>query len=236
MLYEYDPNKGKRKEMGIVLKRRDNAPIVKDVYGGIVDILMKEQNLDAAINFLNECLKNIVEEKYPIEKLIISKQLNSFYKNPNSIAHKVLADRIGERDQGNKPSPGDRIPFVYIHNSNKKALQGDKIESPSYVIENKIKIDYAFYITNQILKPVGQLLGLVLEKIWKKTNKLGKIKKFKEEVESYRKKLNDDKKFEKKYEDLKIKEVKTLYFEKYLRKTNNEINGNKSMDMFFKKK
>ena len=236
MLYEYDPNKGKRKEMGIVLKRRDNAPIVKDVYGGIVDILMKEQNLDAAINFLNECLKNIVEEKYPIEKLIISKQLNSFYKNPNSIAHKVLADRIGERDQGNKPSPGDRIPFVYIHNSNKKALQGDKIESPSYVIENKIKIDYAFYITNQILKPVGQLLGLVLEKIWKKTNKLGKIKKFKEEVESYRKKLNDDKKFEKKYEDLKIKEVKTLYFEKYLRKTNNEINGNKSMDMFFIKK
>ena len=34
MLYETDPNKGKRKSMGIVLKRRDNAPIVKDVYGG----------------------------------------------------------------------------------------------------------------------------------------------------------------------------------------------------------
>ena len=52
----------------------------------------------------------------------------------------------------------------------------------------------------------------------------------------YKKKLNDEKKFEKKYEDLKIKEVKILYFDKYLRKTNNEINGNKSMDMFFKKK
>ena len=39
MLYELDPNKGKRKSMGIVLKRRDNAPIVKDVYGGIIDIL-----------------------------------------------------------------------------------------------------------------------------------------------------------------------------------------------------
>ena len=40
MLYEHDPNKCKRKEMGIVLKRRDNAPIVKDMYGGIIDILM----------------------------------------------------------------------------------------------------------------------------------------------------------------------------------------------------
>ena len=37
--------------MGIVLKRRDNAPIVKDVYGGIIDILMKEQNIEKAIYF-----------------------------------------------------------------------------------------------------------------------------------------------------------------------------------------
>ena len=49
MLYENDPNKGKRKSMGIVLKRRDNAPIVKDVYGGIIDILMKEQNIQKAV-------------------------------------------------------------------------------------------------------------------------------------------------------------------------------------------
>ena len=43
MLYEEDPNVCFRKSMGIVLKRRDNAPIVKDVYGGIIDILMKEK-------------------------------------------------------------------------------------------------------------------------------------------------------------------------------------------------
>ena len=36
-------HKCKRKSMGIVLKRRDNAPIVKDVYGGIIDILMKRK-------------------------------------------------------------------------------------------------------------------------------------------------------------------------------------------------
>ena len=38
MLYEEDPNKCIRKSMGIVLKRRDNAPIVKDIYGGVIDI------------------------------------------------------------------------------------------------------------------------------------------------------------------------------------------------------
>ena len=117
MLYEEDQNKGKRKEMGIVLKRRDNAPIVKDIYGGIIDILMKEQNIDKAIEFLKYSLQNIVDEKYPIDKLIITKSLSSHYKNPNAIAHKVLADRITARDPGNKPSSGDRIPYVYIHNS-----------------------------------------------------------------------------------------------------------------------
>ena len=44
--------------------------------------------------------------------LCISKMLNSHYKNPDQIAHKVLADRIGEREAGNKPQNGDRIPYV----------------------------------------------------------------------------------------------------------------------------
>ena len=57
MLYELDPNKGKRKEMGIVLKRRDNAPIVKDIYGGIIDILMKERDIQKAVDFLKACFK-----------------------------------------------------------------------------------------------------------------------------------------------------------------------------------
>ena len=125
MLYENDPDKCKRKEMGIVLKRRDNAPIVKDIYGGIIDILMKEKDIKKAMEFLQTCLRNIVQENYSMDKLVITKSLRSGYKNPKQIAHKVLADRITSRDPGNKPSSGDRIPFVYIHSPNKKALQGE---------------------------------------------------------------------------------------------------------------
>jgi len=228
MLYETDPNKGKRKEMGIVLKRRDNAPIVKDIYGGIIDILMKEQNIDQAANFLKACLQNIVEEKYPIDKLIITKSLRSGYKNPNAIAHKVLADRITARDPGNKPCSGDRIPYVYVHNNNKKALQGEKIETPTFVKEHKLKIDHSFYITNQIMKPVQQVFALVLEKMWENSKKLSKIKKFKSDVESLRKNTPAEK-FEDKLEQMKNKEVKILLFDSYLRETNNEKEGNQNI-------
>ena len=237
MLYETDPNKCKRKEMGIVLKRRDNAPIVKDIYGGIIDILMKEQNINRAIEFLQNSLQNIVDEKFPMEKLIITKSLRSGYKNPQSIAHKVLADRITARDPGSKPSSGDRIPFVYINSTNKKALQGDKIETPTFIKEQGLKIDYSFYITNQIMKPVQQVFALVLEKIWElQGKKLTTMQKYKKEVEVLKKKYPDDnEKLREKIEDLRNKDVKILLFDKYLRETNNEKQGVKSITNFFMK-
>jgi len=235
MLYEHDPDKGKRKEMGIVLKRRDNAPIVKDIYGGIIDILMKEKDIVKAKEFLRHCLKNIVEEKYPIEKLIITKSLRSGYKNPQQIAHKVLADRITARDPGNKPGPGDRIPFVYIHNADKKALQGEKIETPNFIRENKIKIDYSFYITNQIMKPVQQVFALVLEKMWIMDKKKGKVDKLNMEIKKLKKTV-DPEKLDDKIETLKNKEVKALLFDEFLRESNNQKEGNAVVTSFFKKK
>ena len=64
--------------MGIVLKRRDNAPVVKDVYGGIIDIIMKEQNIEKAVLFLKTFLKEIIDEdqscyhwRWSIRSLII---------------------------------------------------------------------------------------------------------------------------------------------------------------------
>jgi DNA polymerase elongation subunit (family B) len=232
MLYETDPNKCKRKEMGIVLKRRDNAPIVKDIYGGIIDILMKKQNIQEAIDFLKSCLNNLVNEKYSMDKLIITKSLRSGYKNPKSIAHKVLADRIATRDPGNKPTSGDRIPFVYVNNTNKKALQGERIETPQFIIDNNLKIDYTFYITNQIMKPVQQVFALVLEKIWNMQKKVSKISNFKKEVKLLYD-TTDPEKIDDKLEKLKNKEVKILLFDTYLRETNNAKDGNQSLVNFF---
>ena len=230
MLFETDPNKGKRKSMGIVLKRRDNAPIVKDVYGGIIDILMKEKNIQKAVEFLQTSLQNIIEEKYPMDKLIITKSLKSSYKNPQQIAHKVLADRMGKRDPGNKPSNGDRIPFVYIETKNKNCLQGEKIEHPEYIIKNKIRPNYSFYITNQIMKPVQQVFALVLEDIdaFKR-----KKRNFQMQIDTLKNTIDDKDKLETKIDDLRHKEVKALLFDKYLRETDNMKNNMKSITSFF---
>jgi DNA polymerase elongation subunit (family B) len=91
---------------------------------------------------------------------------------------------MGERDPGNKPKPGDRMPFAYrvlpehmlkdkdnVYKSgprkglpkDKKVLQGDRIEDPDYIVEQNISLDYEFYITNQIMNPVKQVFDLEMD-------------------------------------------------------------------------
>tara|TARA_B110001469_G_scaffold123902_2_gene136645 strand:+ start:8579 stop:12487 length:3909 start_codon:yes stop_codon:yes gene_type:complete len=166
--YEFDLDKYKQTSMGIVLKRRDNADIVKHIYGGIMNIIMKEKDIPKSIVFLKEELNKLIQGKFPMEMLTITKSLKSYYKNPESICHKVLADRIGEREPGNKPLPNERLPYIYIQYPEKKGqkvLQGDKVEHPSFIKQHKLKPDYLFYITNQIQKPVCQIYALIVEQL-----------------------------------------------------------------------
>ncbi len=233
MLYEEDPNKGKMKYMGLSLKRRDSCDYLKDTYGGILNILMKENNLQKSIDYLNSSLTNLIDGNVSMDKLMITKALRGYYKNPNTIAHKVLADRIGQRDPGNKPKPGDRMRFVHIVNGTKKALQGEKIETPEYIIEKKIPIDYAFYITNQLMKPLQQLYGLALEQIWDLQGKSSAINKFKKEMQDLEKEFPDLEIFMKKKEKVCSTKVKVLLFDKFLTKIENAKNGVQEISNFF---
>ena len=54
---------------------------------------------------------------------------------------------------------------MFIKNENKKALQGEKIETPQFVEENNLSMDFSHYITNQIMKPLQQVLALCLEQL-----------------------------------------------------------------------
>ena len=154
--------------MGIALKRRDYAPIVKKVYGGAVEILLKEKNVPKAVEFVQRSCVELMNGKYGLNSLVISKSLKAEYANPQAQPHKVLADRMALRDPGNAPTIGDRIPFIYIQPAAGQQvadLQGERVEHPTYIKEKDLKPDYMFYITNQISNPVIQMFGIMLEQM-----------------------------------------------------------------------
>ena len=236
--YEGPDAKPKLNSMGIVLKRRDNANIVKKVYGGIIDIIMNEHNINKSVEFLKTNLTDLIEGKYPMEDLIITKSLKADYKDPEKIAHKVLADRMGERDEGTRPQVNDRIPFVYIQPTEKipkgkKLLQGERIEHPDYIRQNKLKPDYEFYITNQLMTPICQLYALALDDLkgYKKSPEYWREL----EQKLIKEKNGDMKKARERLADLKETEAKTILFDPILTKLSNKKNGNQEITKWFAK-
>jgi DNA polymerase elongation subunit (family B) len=165
--YEFDPNKFKQDFMGIVLKRRDNAPIVKEICGGIIDYLINYRSPQGAKDYTKKCLEKMFNGGYDIKYFLTSKtlKLKESYKDWKKIAHVYLAEKISKRDPGNTPQSGDRIEFAVIKvpmpTDGSKLLQGDIIETPKYIKEKNLELDYLFYLTNQIMNPALQFLELV---------------------------------------------------------------------------
>jgi DNA polymerase elongation subunit (family B) len=181
-LYEKDPNSFKQKSMGIELKRRDNAQIVKIISAGIIHKILNERDSLGAYEFMRDILKKITTAHFSMDKFVITKTLKGnaltkverikeskkekdqrAYVDRTRIVHAVLADRMADRDPGNKPLSNDRVPYVYTVVDGDPQLQGDRVESPEYIIENNLKIDYLFYITNQIMKPALRFLNLITQ-------------------------------------------------------------------------
>ena len=204
--YEESPTDFKQTSMGIVLKRRDNASILKTIYGGAIKILLNERNVDKAVQFVKEKTMEMIQGKTSLSQLTITKSLSKYKadwirddikileekiknvkgddltraklqlnkkraeleKAPPYPAHKILADRMAERDPGNAPAVGERMGFIYISPPPGKSasqLQGDRIENPEYIKQQKLQPDYQYYIEHQLMKPLGQLFGLMLDRI-----------------------------------------------------------------------
>lgn len=165
--YEFDSNSFKKDFMGIVLKRRDNSPIVKEICNGIIDALINHKDPEKARKFTKDSIAKMFNNQYDINYFLTSKtlKLKESYKDWTKIAHIVLAERVGIRDPGNKPQSGDRIEYaiVKIPNKTKETLQGDIIETPKHIKEMNLTLDYVFYMTNQIMNPSLQFLNLAIK-------------------------------------------------------------------------
>lgn len=150
--------------MGIVLKRRDNAPIVKIAVGGIVREILMNHSAKGAISFIDATLKKIFNGEFGWEKFIVSKRLGDNYVNPEAVVQHCLNERIKARSPGSEHAINDRVPYVYVVTKGEILNQGQRVEDPEFAKMNNMQIDYLFYITNQIMKPAIQFLELLIEK------------------------------------------------------------------------
>ena len=187
--YETNDQEYTMTSMGVTLKRRDVSMISKRVLSGMVDIMMNEIDREKTILFLKKTIRSIFKGKFPIKDFITSKTFKDIKKykqtvlkdkkgnvvldadgneqNFINIGHVMLAQRIIKEKRSTTIQMNDRVPYAYIEVpklKGQKVLQGNMIEHPDYIIENNLKLDYMFYITNQIREPCSQFLSLLVDK------------------------------------------------------------------------
>jgi hypothetical protein len=159
MKYEEDPKEAKFAHMGIVLKRRDNPPIVKDIYGTVLlEYFMKNRTVAEAAAWLRGQLAELLAGRVPFKKLVITKSLAGSYKFEDRVDIARLAKRMGARDPASRPTAGSRLQFVYVQTK-------DEIEHAPYARSHDVPIDFPAYVERQIESPVQQLLALAVESI-----------------------------------------------------------------------
>ena len=148
----------------------------------------KEESLKCLEKHLDNIIDNDKLKKYKINDFVLTKTLksassyktgcekdgckvkthygkkkcsvcNSKLKFPTQ-GHVMLAEKVRLRDPGNAYQTNERIPYVFTATANrKKVLQGNRIETPEYIIKNRDTIiDYGYYI-QQVENALLQLYG-----------------------------------------------------------------------------
>lgn len=202
--YENDPDKFSMLIMGFKLKRRDGSIVFHKVLYSSIMKAFDDNNPDRALKQLQQSLHDVINGKYEISDFITTSLLRAKYKGLKlttdatgnkgqegewfwwdvkcSTKHVALCQRMRERDIGNAPTMNSRIPYVFVVKpKTKTTLQGDLIEHPDYVLKHNLKIDYLFYITNQIQNPAIQFFSLISEDIEKIFNDIISAERIKNE-------------------------------------------------------
>ena len=137
------------------------------------------------------------------------------YRPVINLPHVGLVKRMYKRDPMTAPQPGERVQYMFIENSDKNALQADRVENPIYAAKNPgvCKPDVLYYLERQLQSPLITLFELIV------TDKNGK--KFPDTPEGKR---------------AAEREVARRLWKEAKRKKINSLNGNQDIRNFFKLK
>jgi len=135
--------------------RRNWSPIAKEVQEKVLNLILKENNKEKALDYVQKIIKSLKEKQIPLKKTIITTQLQKDIKSYASISpHVAVAKKMEEK--GIKLSIGSRISFVVTKG---KGRIRDRAKLPEEVKNNEYDPDY--YINNQILPAVDKIFEVL---------------------------------------------------------------------------
>ncbi|RXG74084.1 DNA polymerase delta catalytic subunit [Armadillidium vulgare] len=147
---------------GLETVRRDNAPLVSKLINTCLQKILIDRNPSGAVDYAKQIISDLLCNRIDISQLVITKELTREEKDYHAkMAHVILANKMKKRDPGTAPKLGDRVPYVLV-SASKGTPAYEKAEDPIYVLDNNLPIDYEYYLTNQLSKPLLRIFEPIL--------------------------------------------------------------------------
>lgn len=144
---------------GIETVRRDWCKLVSETMNKVLKVILKEGDIEKAIENVQRVVEDVKEGKIDLEKLSVVKSITKRLKRyDGKLPHIELAKKIKERDPSNAPTPGERIPYVIIKGNQ---ILSKRAEHPDYVVQKNLRIDSEYYIKSQLLPPLERIFSVV---------------------------------------------------------------------------
>ncbi len=144
---------------GIETVRRDWCPLVSETMMDILNIVLKEGDVQKAIERTKNILDKLRGGQIPPEKLTVVKGITQSLESYKGILpHIELAKKLAMRNPAEAPKIGDRIGFVIIRGNQ---MLSKRAEDPAHIAEHNIPIDSDYYINSQLFPPIERILSAI---------------------------------------------------------------------------
>lgn len=149
---------GKIKIRGFELVRRDWSKVARETQRKVLEILLKEGNVEKAAALVKKVVEDLKAERVPLSECVIYTQLRK-----SASSYEVQSPELGAVQNAKKQ--GLRIPentvigYVITKEGKESSKSKQKIHSQARVFELAKNYDPDYYINNQVLPAVLRILG-----------------------------------------------------------------------------
>ncbi|PIU62982.1 hypothetical protein COS83_01425 [archaeon CG07_land_8_20_14_0_80_38_8] len=155
---------------GFEVVRRDWAVIAKEMQMKTLQLILMKKDFKSSLNLLHSTINLMKKGKIPVQKFVIKTRLTKKLDAYENVSPHVSA-AIKAKNNGALIIPGMLIHYVITKNSGRIS---DKSFTEEEAVKKKLTPDYEYYINNQLIPSVEEILkaiGFTEEEIMKKEQK-----------------------------------------------------------------
>lgn len=148
---------------GIETVRRDACPAVAKILERSIKVLFTTRDVSQVKQYVQNQCRKLMEGKVSMLDLIFAKEYRGMpgYKPGACVPALEISRKLLRQDRRSEPSVGERVPYVIVYGSPGLPLI-QLVRQPSDLLSDpSLRINAVYYITKQILPPLGRMLQLL---------------------------------------------------------------------------